>query len=64
MAKTGSKLCPVAMLESYMLQARLQKMDKSFLFHQITKLKSGERLREGAALSYTRFKECLKEKLV
>ena len=63
-AKTGSELCPVAMLESYMLQARLQKMDKSFLFHRITKLKSGERFREGASLSYTRLRECLKEKLV
>ena len=63
-AKTGSELCPVAMLESYMLQARLQKMDKSYLFHRITKLKSGTRLREGAALSYTRLWECLKEKLV
>ena len=39
-------------------------MDKSFLFCRITKLKSGERLREGAALSYTRLQKCLKEKLI
>ena len=39
-------------------------MDKTFLFHRITKLKSGERLWEGAALSYTRLQKCLKERLV
>ena len=63
-AKTGSNLCPVKMLESYMSQAGLQKVDKSFLFRRITKSKSGERLREGGALSYTRLRECLKEKLL
>ena len=63
-AKTGSELCPVAMLESYMLQARLQKMDKNFVFRRITKSKSGERFRESAALSYTRLRECFKEKLI
>ena len=63
-AKTGSELCPVAMLESYILRARLQKMDKSFPFCRITKSKSGERLMEGTALSYTMLRECHKEKLV
>ena len=52
------------MLESYMLQAGIQKTDRSFLFWQITKSKNSERLREGGALNYARLWECLKEKLL
>ena len=63
-AKTGSSLCPVAMLELYMAQAGIQRTDKSFLFRQITKSRKGERLKAGGSLSYTRLRECLKEKLV
>ena len=36
---------------------------QNFSLHRISKSKSGERLREGAALSYTRLQEHLKENL-
>ena len=63
-ARTNSSLCPVAMLESYMSQAGMQRAEKGFLFRRITKSRNGERLRAGDALSYTRLRECLKEKLL
>ena len=47
-----------------MLQAGIQRTDKSFLFQQITKLKDRERLKAGGSLSYTRLRECLKAKLL
>ena len=60
-ARGDSRLCPVAMLES---QAGMQRAEKGFLFRRITKSRNGERLRTGDALSYTRLRECLKEKLL
>lgn len=61
--RTGSKLCPVNMLEKYMAQAGIHQDDSHYLFRPIVKTKHGEKLRESGSLSYTRLRECFKQKL-
>ena len=62
-ARTGSRLCPVTMLEKYMSRAGVGSSDDRFIFRSIVKTKRGERLREIGNMSYTRLRECFKEKL-
>lgn len=61
-ARAASKLCPVSMLQNYMARAGILNEDPHFIFRPI-KSKHGEKLRESGSLSYTRLRECFKEKL-
>ena len=59
-ARSGTCLCPVAMLERYLSTAAVE-LDKSERFVFITS-KSGSRLRENGGLSYTTVRESVLEK--
>ena len=63
MARAASKLCPVSILQNYMAFAGILSEDPRFIFCPIVKSKHGEKLRESGSLSYTRPRECFKEKL-
>ena len=63
-ARTGTNLCPVAMLERYMAMAALLPGESdSFLFRGITQTKNGSKLREKGGLSYTTVREAVLAKL-
>ena len=62
-AKTGSQLCPVRSLEKYMLQAGIAPSDSQAIFRPIARTKLGEKLRNSGRLTYSRLRECFKEKL-
>ena len=62
-ARTNSKLCPVNMMQKYMAQAGIHQEDPHYLFRPIVKTKQGEKLRDSGSLSYTRLRECFKQKL-
>ena len=53
-ARTGTVLCPVAYLEKYFLWAKIANDSDCFMFSQITKTKTGYKLRETqSSLSYS-----------
>ena len=62
-ARTGSPLCPVAMLERYMCMADNSVKQDRCLFRAIVKTKNGQKLRESGTVSYTRMRELVLEKL-
>lgn len=62
-ARTGSPTCPVTMLERYFQMASLSRESKLRLFRGIVVTGSGERLRAGGSLSYTRLRELFLKKL-
>ena len=45
-ARTNSKICPVSMLERYLLRVGMPLSDNRFLFRAIQKTKNGEKLRD------------------
>ena len=62
-ARTGSSICPVAMLERYFSLAGLSHRPKLRLFRGIVHTKKGGRLRASGSLSYTRMRELLLDEL-
>lgn len=62
-AKTGSNICPVALLESYMKQTGTLWDDHRFLFRPIQKTKRGEILRESGQLRYSCLRDQFRKKL-
>ena len=62
-ARTGSQLCPVRLLEKYMAQASIAPSDSQTIFRPIVRTKSGEKLRDSGRLTYSRLRECFKRKL-
>ena len=61
--RTGSQLCPVRSLEKYMSQAGIAPSDSQAIFRPIVRTKLGEKLRNSGSLTYSRLRECFKEKL-
>ena len=61
--RTGTPLCPVAMLECYMHMADISGTQNRSLFRAIVNTKKGQKLRESGAISYTRVRELILEKL-
>jgi len=51
-AKTKSRICPVSMLECYLLRVGTTTGDSRPLFRAIQKTKHGEKLRESGHISY------------
>ena len=62
-ARTQSKLCPVAMMERYFNMAAIETHGDRFLFRGLVNTKMGARLRENGGLSYTRARELILDKL-
>ena len=62
-AKTGNIMCPVAMLQQYMIIAGIEWEDQRPLFRPISKTKNGEKLRESGHISYSCLRELFKKKL-
>lgn len=62
-ARTGTPLCPVAMLERYMRMANMTGAHDKHFFRAIVSTKNGQRLRGSGAVSYTRIRELVLEKL-
>ena len=62
-SRTGSKLCPVSIIERYMARADIVQSKARYIFRPITKSGQGEKLRESGCLTYSRLQECFKAKL-
>ena len=62
-ARTASQLCPVKAVESYLSRAGIVPSDNRPIFRPIVKTKLGEKLRDTRRLTYSRLRECFKEKL-
>ena len=62
-SRSTANTCPVRMLERYMSKGGIQLSDSRPLFRGITKTKTGEKLRTSGGLSYSRWRELLREKL-
>ena len=64
-ARTGSRNCPVAMLERYLQMAQISVLEPSgnCLFRGLVKTKGGYRLRASGGVSYTRVRELVLEML-
>ena len=60
---TGSKLCPVSIIEKYMARTCIVHSDARFIFCPITKSVREEKLRESGCLTYSRLWECFKAKV-
>ena len=56
-ARTGTNLCPVAMVESYIELAGTKGSPDKLLFRGLINTKNGCKLRESGGLSYTRVRE-------
>lgn len=61
-ARTSSKLCPVAMMERYQSLAQITGQDLP-LFRGITNTRSGGKLRKGGSISYSRMREVVLDML-
>ena len=61
-ARSFAPRCPVAMLERYMVKAKIQLEDQDFLFRGIINTTNGERLRLSGKVSYTTMRELFKKK--
>ena len=55
-ARTGTKTCPIAVLEQYVTIADIDPSSTEKLFRAIVKSKNGERLRKGVGISYSRIR--------
>ena len=62
-ARTGNSTCPVAMLQRYAVMAQISPTSEQRLFRGITSSKGKERLRSAGALSYTRIRELVLNKI-
>ena len=62
-AQTGTKLCPVAMLERYIALGKIDGDPNKFLFRGLCVTKTGARLRSSGSLSYIRARELVLEML-
>ena len=62
-ARTGSKICPVAMLERYWNLGKISGDIDRLLFRGLTQTKQGYRLRPSGGISYSRVRELLLDKL-
>ena len=62
-ARTGSKICLVAMLERYFQAADVKGNVDKLLCRGLTSTKQGYRLRHSGGISYTRVQELVLEKL-
>ena len=62
-ARTRTETCPVSMLEKYFAMGGLCVTSHARVFRGITKTKTGEKLRKGGGLSYSRAREILLEKI-
>ena len=62
-ARSSSVTCPVATMERYFEKAKLACKEPLYMFRAIVHTKTGERLRRGGHLSYTRARELVKQKL-
>lgn len=56
-ARTGTKLCPVAMMEQYLALAKASTCSDKFLFRGLVHTKNGSKLRQAGSISYTRVRE-------
>ena len=61
-ARTGTPVCPVAMLEQYLLRTGMPQIDKIFLFWPIQRTKKGEALRVTEKISYSCLKRAFHQK--
>ncbi|XP_065891826.1 integrase/recombinase xerD homolog isoform X3 [Dysidea avara] len=62
-SRTGSRTCPVAMLERYMARTATPHEDQRFLFRPIQKTKHCEELRGTGKISYTCLRDLFRKKL-
>ena len=62
-ARTGSDICPVSMMERYFHLADINRDAKKFLFRGLTQTRGGYRLRPSDWISYSRVRELLLDKL-
>ena len=62
-AHTGTPTCPVSMMQRYFSMGQLVHDSQDYLFRGIMHTKSGECLRKGGGLSYSRLRELLLEKI-
>ena len=62
-ARTGTKTCPVKMVERYVTLGGVGASPDLYLFRGITRSKNGVKLRLQGGLSYTRMRDLLLEKL-
>ena len=53
-ARTGSSVCPVAMLERYMAMANLTPAVENWLFRPLTATKHGHKLKQVGKMTYSR----------
>ena len=61
--RIGSKTCPVAMLERYMVRTSTSRIDQRFLFRPIQRSKNGEELRSIGQISYSCLRDLFRKKL-
>ena len=62
-ARTQNRTCPVAMLESYLLETGTLLSDQRRLFRPICKSKKSEKLRKSGSISYSCLRDLFKKKL-
>ena len=62
-ARTGSDICPVTMMERYFKLADIRRDPEKFLFRGLSRVSNGYRLRPSGGISYSRVRELLLEKL-
>ena len=62
-ARTGTAMCPVGMMEQYYEMGEIGHNSDLPLFRAITTTKCGQRLRASGSLSYTRMREIFLGKL-
>ena len=62
-ARTGARICAVAMMERYLTLAAVTGASDKFLFRGLVKTKAGYKLRASGGLSYSRVRELVLEKL-
>ena len=62
-AHMGTATCPVSMMQRYFSMGHLAHDSQDYLFRGIMHTKSGECLRKGGSLSYSRLRELLLEKI-
>ena len=62
-ARTGSRTCPVAMLERYMTRTATPQDDQRFLFRPIHRSKNGEEPRSTGKISYSCLRDLFRKKL-
>ena len=62
-ARTGSRTCPVTMLEHFMAVNNMSPDDQRYIFRQLQRTKNGESLRETGWISDTCIRELFNKKI-